>query len=287
MTPKRTLITVIIPCYNSRNYLKKTVSEILTVFSASDMKNLSSAADIENPNSAVFQHAARQNKTDISGTGKFRCCGLQLILIDDASPDKTFEIIEELCGAAFPNKPDANICSACSSSAISAKATACHVEICGIRLDSNHGQNRAKMTGIPFIKGDYCIFMDDDGQHDPRAIPLLIQKIDEGYDLVYAQFPKRRESPFRSLASHITELMLTVFNKKPRGIQITSFFALSRASIDYLQGMTEYAQTVGQCLFPHTDKIAGIKIPHRSRSEGSSNYSYKKLFSLWWHWLRD
>ena len=174
-------ISIIIPCYASEKYLKKTVSEILAVFSA------------ENIPSFIPDHEM----------------SLRIILVNDSSPDNTFSVIRELV-QTFPK------------------------EIIGIDLAGNVGQARAKMAGLPYADGDYTVFMDDDGQHDPKTIFKMMRAVDHGYDLVYARFPALKETPFRRLGSGILDVLMGIFAAKPRSLRITSFFALSPAAVSAL-----------------------------------------------------
>lgn len=179
----------------------------------------------------------------------------RVVLINDGSGDGTFSVIRLLCQK--------------------------HPQIVGIDLDRNYGQGLAKTAGIPFIGPGYAVFMDDDGQHDPHAIMRLVQKVDEGYDLVYAQFGHMSESGWRVFASKVHDLVLRLVTRKPAGLTITSFFALGSRAVRFLQSQEYYAGSIGYTLFPHTDRVAGVQVAHLPRSEGSSRYTVRKLFVEW------
>ena len=217
-------VCIIIPCYCSENYLSRTVEGIFRAFS-------------DNPG--------------------YEC---RLILINDGSPDATFDVIRSLC-SRYP-------------------------QITGIDLDHNYGQQAAKMAGIQFITGDHAVFMDDDGQHDPRAVFSLISKVDEGYDLVYARFAHMQEHGWRKAASRINDIILSLITRKPAGITITSFFALSRDAADYLKKLDFYAGSVGMTLFPYTKKVTSVPVDHLVRRDGDSRYTLRKLFSAWFKTLK-
>ena len=184
----------------------------------------------------------------------------QLILVNDGSPDQTFSVIRDLC-ARDPY-------------------------ITGIDLERNYGQGAAKTAGIRYICGSYAVFMDDDGQHDPDAIWDLLRKIDKQYDLVYAQFPHMQESLWRRAAGRIHDIILKFLTGKPRGLTITSYFALSSHAAEYLKSQDFYAASVGLTLFPVTKKVTGIPVEHQMRTEGSSHYTMRKLFSEWFRMLK-
>ena len=103
----------------------------------------------------------------------------ELILVDDHSPDGTAAVVEKL-----GDRPG----------------------ITAVCLTENLGQARAKLQGVSCASGDAAVFMDDDGQHDPEGIFLLLDKLDlrsfssgrNGLHLVYAQFPKKRKPAKKS-----------------------------------------------------------------------------------------
>ncbi|MBR2835086.1 MAG: glycosyltransferase [Coriobacteriales bacterium] len=184
----------------------------------------------------------------------------RIILINDGSQDNTFDVIRNLCKI--------------------------NEHIIGIDLNHNYGQSYAKMLGIPFISGDYAVFMDDDGQHNPCAIFSLINENDKGYCLVYAQFPQIKERGWRRAASKINDWILRFITKKPPAITITSFFSLNRDAIYYLKELDWYAGSVGLTLFPYTKKVTGIPVEHQQRAEGESRYTLRKLFLEWHRFLK-
>ena len=99
------LISVAIPCYNSSKTLPVVVEEIKKVF-------------------------AQNSKYDY-----------EIVLVNDNSPDNTFEVIQGLC------KENPNII--------------------GVDLSKNYGQSSAQMAAVNHMNGDIAVFMDDDGQHPP------------------------------------------------------------------------------------------------------------------------
>ena len=229
-------ITIIIPCYCSEHYLKKTVSEILAVFSDLPGIDAGGASIACCPPSSIHGESYRPT----------------IVLINDASPDRTDKVIRELVDA-YPQT------------------------IIGIELKRNVGQARAKMAGLPYAQGTYTVFMDDDGQHDPRTIPELIQKVDCGFDLVYTRFPKLAESVPRKIASGILDSLLWLFCAKPRGLRITSYFALSPAAVERLLTYESPHPFIGGYLMSKHAAVDTVFSNHRVRHMGKSGYSLRKL----------
>ena len=179
----------------------------------------------------------------------------QIILVNDNSKDNTFEVIEGLC--AKDNK------------------------IIGVDLSKNYGQVSAQMAAVRFIKGDIAVFMDDDGQHPADEMFKLIEKVEQGNDLVYACFPNKKHSFFKRITSALNSKLLEWTNRKPKGIRLSSFFALSTVSIKALKKYRSPYPSIGGYLLQVTRRIVNVEVTHKERIAGTSNYSFKKMIKLW------
>ena len=71
----------------------------------------------------------------------------------------------------------------------------------GINLRKNFGQDSAIMAGLTYSSGESIIIMDDDLQHDPADIPLLLRGLEKGHDVCYARFNSKKQSWFKNLGS--------------------------------------------------------------------------------------
>lgn len=213
------IISIAIPCYNSSKTLRQVVNEIKSVIQT------------------------REN-TDY-----------QIILVNDTSPDNTFEVITQLCSEDS--------------------------KIIGVDLSKNYGQASAQMAAVRYIKGDVAVFMDDDGQHPPAELFKLVDKISDGYDVVYAQFISKKHSLFKRVSSNINSKILEFTNRKPKGIQLSSYFALSKFAVRALKNYKSPFPSLGGYLLQVTRRITNVQVEHRARICGRSNYSFKKLLKLW------
>src|SRR5262249_20321858 len=92
----------------------------------------------------------------------------EIIFVDDGSADGSFTVMEELA------RRDSR------------------VKV--VRLRRNFGQSAALQAGIDFSTGDVLITMDGDLQNDPADIPILLAKLEEGYDAVLGQRAKRKDN---------------------------------------------------------------------------------------------
>ena len=179
----------------------------------------------------------------------------EIILVNDSSPENTFENIRQLC------KEDE--------------------KIIGINLAKNFGQHGALMAGMGAAKGEIVVCLDDDGQTPADEAKKLIEKINQGYDVVYASYPKKRHSIFRNVGSKINSLMTEYLLDKPKNLHLSSYFAARRFVIEeILKYENAYPYVIGLVLRT-TKHIANVEVSHREREEGSSGYTFRKLLALW------
>ena len=179
----------------------------------------------------------------------------EIVLVSDASPDDVFNVITKLA------KNDQRVQ--------------------GAELSRNFGQHAALMAGYRMTSGDIVVSMDDDGQTPPEEIHKLLDAINQGYDVVYAQYPKTKQSMFRRFGSRVNALMLEALMGKPKGLQATSFFAMRRYVADEVtRYVNSYPYIIGLVLRT-TNRIGVVEVNHQPRTIGTSNYSMRKLLSLW------
>lgn len=181
----------------------------------------------------------------------------EIILVNDCSPDNTVGTIRRLCDE--------------------------YTNIIGIDLAKNFGQHAALMAGMRQAKGDIVVCLDDDGQTPADEVGKLLNKLKEGYDVVYASYGKKKHSLFRNFGSKVNELMTRVMLGKPKELYISSYFAAKRFVVDdMLRYEHSYAYVIGLVLRA-TKNIANVEVNHRSRAEGTSGYTLKKLLGLWFN----
>lgn len=179
----------------------------------------------------------------------------QIILVNDYPYDDTFAVINQLC------KEDP--------------------KIVGINLSKNFGQTAAKMAAVPYVKGDVLVYMDDDGQHPAEGIIPLAEKVLEGYDLVYAHFRAKKHSLFKRLTSFLNAKVLEWNGSKAKGVHSSSFFAISRMMVDACKDYHSPFPAMAGYINTLAGKVTEIEMLHRTRMEGQSNYTLKKLLKLW------
>ena len=111
----------------------------------------------------------------------------------------------------------------------------------------------------------------------------LLDKLEEGYDAVYAKYEHKHHSAFRNLGSKVNELMARVMLEKPDNLYVSSYFAVKRFVVeDMIQYENSYPYVIGLVLRA-TGNITNVVVNHRDREEGVSGYTLKKLFGLWFN----
>ena len=181
----------------------------------------------------------------------------EVVLVNDCSPDDTFETIRELC------RENANIT--------------------GINLAKNFGQHSALMAGFHQIKGDIVVCLDDDGQTPAGEVGKLLEGIEKGADVVYAKYAHKHHSGFRNWGSHVNELMTRVMLGKPKDLYVSSYFAARRFVVDeMIKYEYPYPYVIGLVLRT-TKNIINVEVNHRDRLEGTSGYTLGKLLNLWFN----
>lgn len=148
-----------------------------------------------------------------------------------------------------------------------------------VQLMRNFGQTAATFCGMKLARGRYIVTMDDDLQHAPEDIPLLIAE--RQHDVVFAQFRELQHSLPKRILSRMKNLVLTVLIDKPKGLQLTTFRLLrSELARAMLSVVTSPQTTLPPLLFFMTRDVATVQVEHNARAEGTSNYTLGRILRL-------
>jgi undecaprenyl-phosphate 4-deoxy-4-formamido-L-arabinose transferase len=181
----------------------------------------------------------------------------EIILVNDCSPDDTFDVITALC------KENDNIC--------------------GVDLAKNFGQHGALMAGFHQVTGDILVCLDDDGQTPADEVGKLLAEIENGQDVVYASYAHKKHSIFRNFGSWMNEKMAQFLLGKPKELFVSSYFAARRFIVDeMLRYENAYPYVIGLVLRT-TKRISNVPVKHREREIGTSGYTFSKLLGLWFN----
>ena len=179
----------------------------------------------------------------------------EIICINDFSKDNTLAVLKEL---ASKNK-----------------------KIKVISFSRNFGQHSALMAGFNHASGDIVVCLDDDGQNPPSEMFKLIDKLEEGYDLVSAKYVEKKRSLIRKLGTKFSFWMSSKFVGKPKDIDLNSSYVFKGYILKELVKYKNSYPFVHGLILRITRNMANVVIEHKSREHGSSGYSLKKLLSLW------
>jgi glycosyltransferase involved in cell wall biosynthesis len=149
-----------------------------------------------------------------------------------------------------------------------------------IKFTKNFGQHPALIAGLKASKGDRVVLLDADLQYPPEEIPKLVQKLDEGYDCVYANRPKSEKSAFRGFAVRIVLKVLGPIVGNLVSTQLTSFKIFNRELVDaILEHIHNSVILTGLSVWMGFSHV-GIDIDRVPRVRGKSKYTKLRLISF-------
>lgn len=178
----------------------------------------------------------------------------EIILVVDASPDKSWEVIE---GIAKTNP-----------------------RVKGILFSRNFGQHRAITAGLDYAQGEWVVVMDCDLQDQPEEIPRLYAKAKEGYEVVLARRHNRQDSFFKRTFSKWFYKTLSFLTGIKHDPTVANFGIYHKKVIDTVKGMREHIRFFPVMVYWAGFSQTKLDVEHAAREEGKSSYSFKKLLKL-------
>src|SRR5438128_7741104 len=209
-------------------------------------------------------HNEQENVTDLydrlkavmEGSGE----SFEIVFVDDGSADETFHLLRQISG-------------------VDSRITV-------VRLRRNFGQTSALAAGFDHARGEFVIAMDGDLQHDPNDIPLFLEKLEEGYDIV-SGWRKQRIDNFwlRRIPSRCANWLMA----KLSGVDIhdfgTTFKAYRRELIDRVTLYGELHRFIPALAAWHGATICEIPIKNVNRERGISHYGLGRTFRVFFDLL--
>jgi undecaprenyl-phosphate 4-deoxy-4-formamido-L-arabinose transferase len=147
----------------------------------------------------------------------------------------------------------------------------------GIRLSRNYGQHNALLCGIRAARFEVIVTMDDDLQHPVSEIPVVLSKLQEGYDVVYGTPHQETHGLLRNLASQLTKLALRDVMGVENARSVSAFRAFKTSLRDGFADYRNPSVSIDVLLTWATSKFAAVPVRHEARSTGQSNYTLSKL----------
>jgi len=212
-------VSIIVPVYNSSSMLKELVLRV------------------------------NQTMSNLNFTNNY-----ELILINDASKDNSWKIIERLIEQFSFIK--------------------------GINLTENFGQHNAIMAGLNNCTGENIITIDDDLQHPPEFIPDILDKLKTN-DVCYTNYRNRKHIGWKKFVSSLNNIISSFILNKSLRIYMSSYRGIvSEIKFKIIQFRNPDVYIDG-LIINSTKNIAMISVDHHARKHGESNYNLKKLLILW------
>jgi undecaprenyl-phosphate 4-deoxy-4-formamido-L-arabinose transferase len=182
--------------------------------------------------------------------------GLEVLLVNDGSPDNSLEVCRGLC--------ERNA-----------------VALTVVNLARNYGEHNAVVAGLTHARGAHIITMDDDLQNSPEDVVRLWRYTrDNDYDVVYTYYPEKKHEAWRNLGSYFTNWCADRLLDKPKGLYLSSFRCLSAFVARELAQHTGPFPYVDGLIMQITQRIGRLQVSHLPRAEGHSNYTIQRLMRL-------
>ena len=175
----------------------------------------------------------------------------EIILVNDASPDNSWQAILQECSIDHRIK--------------------------GINLSRNFGQHRAILSGLQYAKGDWVIVMDCDLQDKPEEISTLYKKALEGYDVVFAQRVERKDNLLKRMSSTIFYSVFRFLSGVKFDNHVANFGIYKPSVIRTVRNMPERDRSFPVQVSYVGFKTTHIPVTHGQRQEGGSSYTLKTL----------
>ncbi len=150
-----------------------------------------------------------------------------------------------------------------------------------ISLRKNFGEFNAVMCGLNWCKGQFCVMIDDDFQNPPEEILKLVDEAEAGdFDVVYTYYFKKEHSHYRNWGSSLVNWITSYLLGKPKDLYLSSFKLVRQEVVQEIikyQGPYPY---IDGLIFRITKNIGTVQVTHLKREDGLSNYTWRKLISL-------
>ena len=178
----------------------------------------------------------------------------EIVLVNDCSPDNSWECISEIC------KVDK--------------------KVKGINLSRNFGQPYAITAGLTYAKGNYIAVIDCDLQNKPEDLPAMYQKALEGYDVVSARRVVREDTFMKRMSSAIFHRVYDFLSGFDTDKAVAEFGIYSRKIVDVYCSIPEYSRSFVELIHTLGFKKTTVDVLHDHRLEGKSSYNLYRLLKL-------
>lgn len=178
----------------------------------------------------------------------------ELILVDDDSPDNSWQILTQLASE--------------------------DPRVKALRLSKNCGQHYAITAGLDHAEGDWVVVMDCDLQDPPEAIEALYHKAQEGYESVFARRIERKDSLLKTLPGDIYGWVFKWLTGTKADRTVANFSINSRKAVSAYRHYRERDRAFPLIMFTIGLQRAYVDVEHAPRFAGTTSYSWSKLIKF-------
>ena len=177
----------------------------------------------------------------------------ELVLVEDCGGDHSWDVIQKLVQT--------------------------DVRVKGIRLSRNYGQHNALLCGIRAATGNVIVTIDDDLQNPPEEIIKLLQKLDEGFDVVYGTPIAETHGFLRNQASRITKIALQSAMGAETASKVSAFRAFRTRLRDAFADYRSPTVNIDVLLTWGSSLFSSVTVRQDKRAAGESGYTLRKLIT--------
>ncbi len=178
----------------------------------------------------------------------------EIILVNDCSPDLSWQKITEICSHDKKVK--------------------------GINLSRNFGQPYAITAGLSYAAGEYVAVIDCDLQNKPEDLPAMYRKAKEGYDIVSARRVVREDTFLKRLSSATFHRVYDFLSGFKTDKAVAEFGIYSRKVVKVYCSIPEYSRSFVELVHTLGFKKTTVDVLHDHRLEGESSYNLYRLLKL-------
>jgi glycosyltransferase involved in cell wall biosynthesis len=211
--------------------------------------SVSVVVPVYNSASTLMEHTSRTLEVLSSHAHSY-----EIIYVNDCSKDDSWNVIKRL--------------------------TRINSNVIGLNLMHNYGQHNALLAGIQRARYDIIITLDDDLQHPPEEIPRLLEKLEEGYDVVYGKPAERQHRGWRNIGSYVLKSSLKVILGAEMGKSSSAFRCFRSILRRGFANFTDAQLSIDVLLSWSAARVTSIPVRHEMRKDGRSGYTLKKLLTL-------
>lgn len=152
-----------------------------------------------------------------------------------------------------------------------------HPDVTALRLSRNYGQHNALLAGVRAARHPIIVTMDDDLQHRPEDLPVLLEALDPEVDLVYATPATEKHVWWRNLASRSLKSAMSSVLRIPNANRISAFRAFRTRLRDGFTQMDGPHVSLDVALSWTASRVASVTVTLDPRQDGRSGYTFRRL----------